>query len=71
MIEEPRPAFDSVSISDEGVLARDRGRRVLQDPALRRICHVLERTVRFSLRGVEVDRKDVLASLRRTRASGA
>ncbi|MGH7440493.1 MAG: hypothetical protein ACRENE_32795 [Polyangiaceae bacterium] len=70
MFEELKPAFDSVSICDGGVWQPIGVAEFFEIPLSRRIRHVLERTVRFSLRGVEIDRKDALASLRRTRTDG-
>ena len=67
MLDEAKPAFDAVSICDGGVWRPVGVAEFFDIPLSRRIRHVLERTVRFSLRGVEVDRKDALASLRRNR----
>jgi hypothetical protein len=70
MLEEARAAFDAVSICDHGVWRAIGVEEFFEIPLSRRIRHVLERTVRFSLHGVEVDRKDALASLRKSRIQG-
>lgn len=40
-------------------------------PLSHRIRHVIERTVSFKLRGIEVDQREALAALRRMRANAA
>jgi hypothetical protein len=62
--------FDAVFIEQDGAWKPISVSDFFAMPLSRRIRHVLERTVSFRLRGVEVDRKDALAALRKLQASG-
>ena len=61
--------FDSVLIDDGGGWRPISANDFFAIPLSRRIRHVLERTVSFRLKGVEVDRKDALAALRRLKSA--
>lgn len=63
--------FDRVLLKQDGNWVELTVDEFFELPLSHRIRHVIERTVAFKLRGVEVDQREALAALRRMRASAA
>lgn len=63
--------FDTILLQRDGRWQAISIDSFFEIPLSQRIRHVIERTVRFQLRGAEVNQKEALASLRRLRAPAA